>query len=285
MAESRHPAWAEFWYQLLASFLLLAYACELHSTPWHYRALLACLALCLTVSSVRNVLSPTLWTAVVILLAQRLFAQPFLVANHHYCLFYLSLAMLVASMRTPQERLAILESNARFLAVVIMSFAVLHKVFSPSYINGDYLGFMWAKGSYFTPFTQLMTPRVEQVFQSNLQSIVAFHDSTPNSAGSAQLVVPFHHFDLIVLLTVWSILTAELIAAIALLLFPNKLLTLALNGGVVTVIAVARQEFVFLGYYFLLLALSTGGKRVCANILLLSASGILSVIQLCEYLF
>lgn len=283
MAASRHPAWVELWYQLLASLLLLAYACELHSAPWHFRTLLSCTALCLCVSSLCRIFTPALWGLSVILLAQHLFAKPFLVANHHYCLFYLSLVLLVASTRPPQERPSLLESNARFLAIVIMGFAVLQKLFSPSYMNGDYLGFMWAKGSYFTPFTQLLTPHIEQVFQSNLKAIVAFRDSPPSPESAVLLAEPFPLYGPVVWFSVWSILIAEFLAALTLLIFPTAVMTLILNGSVVLLIAVARQEFVFLSYYFLLLALSTGGRHVYANIVLLSASGILSLIQI--YLF
>lgn len=284
MASTRHSEALLVSYHLLASLLLFAYAIELNTVPLYSRILLACVALLLSAASIFRRFETSLWCIALTLLAQQLFTTPFLVANHHYCLFYLVLGLLMASAREADDRLSFLATNARLLAAVIMGFAVLHKIFSPSYMNGDYIGFMWAKGSYFAPFTPFVAPSIEKIVESNLQSLVAFRALPPSTSAFVKINAPFPLFDTMVWLTVWAILAAEFLAALFLLAFPKAIGTLLLNGGVVLLIAIARQEFVFLSYFFLLLALSTGGISISANVILLGASGVLSLIQILSIL-
>lgn len=89
--------------------------------------------------------------------------------NHMFLFFYLSLLVLFV------EKKEDIRSNFRWLVVIIMGFATLHKITNPNFISGDFLAYRLLSGDFFQPlYMSGLFPNIEEVLDQNYQSIYEF---------------------------------------------------------------------------------------------------------------
>lgn len=240
----------------IALILFLAYALEMTSGGMLFKLILGAtsvLGITLWCFRLNTVL---VWIAIGLLLGLQLLQMPLIVANHHFVLFFICGIMVISHIADRDLCCKIVSDNARLLAATIMGMATLHKIYSPTYLDGNYIGFMWIKGSYFSPITRLLIPDFEATVNRNLERIHIFRQTIPSDSFSMVLEAPTVHYEWLVFLTVWLILAGEAIATTLLVATPRWSTTYYFTTVLVVAIAVARQELTFLCCYCFLIAVA-----------------------------
>ncbi|MEN1681383.1 MAG: hypothetical protein AAGJ46_17510 [Planctomycetota bacterium] len=189
--------------------------------------------------------SPWPWVVVLSSLLWTLVGRPLDVPNHHFMLTYVSAAVALSLGARPALRAETLQRNARWLLVVLMGFATVHKVVSPTFRDGSYLGYEIARGGFGDPVMPLLGS-VGQVSAENDRRIVGFRARDPASAESVTLDPPVPFFPEVAVGFAVLILAIEALIFAGFLLAPRHAVSHLLLISFATTLAVLRQEFTFI---------------------------------------
>ena len=118
------------------------------------------------------------WLIVLVGLVMGIAWRPLAVANHHYVLAWASLAMVLALSAEPDARESLVRHNARWMMVAMMAFATLHKLISPSFMDGSFLAFGITAGSFGEPLFGLCASCAEAI-DTNLDILGEFRATLP----------------------------------------------------------------------------------------------------------
>ena len=202
----------------------------------------------------RLLLSPIAWTVVAVALWLSLLKRPFDVPNHHYMLTYFSAAIAISLTADWHRQAEILRANVRWMMVILMGFATVQKLLQPTFMDGSYLGFELARGSFAAPILKYGN-RFATSVDANMVAIEQFR-SMPGVAP-IKLEVPFDFLPQIAAGFVIAILAIEALLFFGMLYFPTKLVTHLTIISFAITLAVLRQEVTFIS------VLCTMGLAAC----------------------
>jgi len=186
-----------------------------------------------------------IWLIVFVLLAIPVLWLRFDLANHHYVLTYLALAFFVSSAGTSTAIPENIAANARWMLVLILGFATLHRLLSPTFPDGSYIGFMLSKGGFFSYITDWFSPARQAIEQNQaLLNRLSEHSLTPHEAVVLQPPVPY--FGWVTKGIVWMMLVVEVWLGLAVLLAPGQTFTHLSLLAFVGILSVMRQELEFI---------------------------------------
>lgn len=167
--------------------------------------------------------SPWTWAGAALLLVPGLVLRYWIVANHYFATFFLTLAFAVSRYTRPDQRWLL----ARWLLAGILAAAAIQKLVTPSYLAGDYFGHEILTGYTFGRAFNLAAPAWHEVLAANRGALRAALDSMGTGGVPPQLpyggTPPFP----LVLAFGWMVVLYELVLAVAVALRPSRWWTLA----------------------------------------------------------
>src|SRR5680860_655414 len=90
--------------------------------------------------------------------------------NHMFLFFYLGLIVIFV------ENEDDIKDNFRWMVVIIMGFATLHKISNPNFISGDFIGYRLLSGDFFIPvYTSGLFPKIQDVLNQNHRAVSYTH--------------------------------------------------------------------------------------------------------------
>jgi hypothetical protein len=197
------------------------------------------------------------WAVIAAILAAQAAALPLTVPNHHYALTWTTFAIALTLSAEESEREELARQAAAWIIVAIMTLATAHRLASPAFMDGSYLGYMLATGGFLKPILSVCDGCVTAA-QAN-QALVADLRAAVPSTGEGVTLQPLPHLPNLVVATRGfgtAILAIEASVAILFLLRRNhrlahwSLLFFAATLGVI------RQELLFISVVSMLGLLS-----------------------------
>jgi len=89
--------------------------------------------------------------------------------NHMFLFLYLTLLLFFVKNEND------LRDNFRWMVVIIMGFATLHKIINPNFVSGDFLAYRLLSGDFFQPvYMSGLFPKIKDVLDQNYQDIYTF---------------------------------------------------------------------------------------------------------------
>lgn len=184
------------------------------------------------------------WVIVTAAMAWVLFQIPYRLGNHHFLLCYVGLAMVLAAGRDATRFLADVRESFRWLLVAVMAVATLHRLLSPTFLDGSFLALMLARGAFFEPLFALCDSCQEAFAANNLARFEAARTYPPN-AGTTFLQAPFVGFDVACQAFLWIILLGEVAIAAAFAFLRRSWVRHAVLLPFAATLGIVRAEFVF----------------------------------------
>ena len=199
---------------------------------------------------------PIIWIVFFVLLVLDLCFSYFWVANHHFMLMFMVLAIIVFNYH---KRHDILLKNMQVLLFVVVITSVMQKLMSNQFMNGNFYYYMINRGSIFGVFFNFL-PESLEVAKSNSENISTLYDLNPNNAKSIVLKDVFSNLGLISVIFAWVTVVLEFIVAIAILWKPRSTWTHLFLIAMILGILSTRFETGFMA----LLAIC--GVFLCSNL-------------------
>ena len=205
-------------------------------------------------------ISPWPWLVVFVSLLYSLIERPLDVPNHHYMMTYLSLALVLIFTAPRAEQLSVMSCNVRWMLVVLMAFATVQKLLSPTFLDSSYLSYELVRGGFGDPVLPLFG-NVAEISAENDRLIEEFRNQPPELVASVQLEPPFANLGIVAWVFALTILGIELWLCIGFMAFPGWLLShLSLLAFIIT-LGVLRQEFTFISVVSAMGAMACGENR------------------------
>lgn len=96
--------------------------------------------------------SPVFWFSVSTLLLLNIIVDWYHPANHHFLLFYVCTIIGFTFLQKKDEQIDFISTNFRLVLIILMFFASIQKLFSPTFIDGSFFGYILLKGGFLEPF-------------------------------------------------------------------------------------------------------------------------------------
>ena len=189
---------------------------------------------------------PAFWGLILLHMVAELARGWFDVPNHHFVLTYVALAVTLNADRDDVEFAENMRVNARWLLVGIMGFATLHKGLSPTFMSGEYVGCMLARGAFLEVLAPLFSD-FQAVTDANVEHIRDLLATPPTIApdASVALTAPFPHFRAVTMAFVWLILLGEFWLTIAVAAWGSRRIATWSLWIFVVGLSFIRMEFMF----------------------------------------
>ena len=150
-----------------------------------------------------------------------IFYNYFSLPNHFFVFFAITLIIVL------YEDLNVAKENFRWLFIVLMGFATIHKLAEPTFINGDFVGFMMAKGGFFYHIINSgLFSELKQSIIDNNHQISYLMKSDPVESRAVILDIPSISFNLVVNIFSYLIIIGELVLTLLFVFLPSKKYTL-----------------------------------------------------------
>lgn len=234
--------WAE---AALTAVVCLAYLATTERLSEDLRALGLVLLFALIVAGTGAARAWLPWVAMVAILTLGIASRPFDVPNHHFVLTYLTVAMALALSAGPDDAAEVLRWNGRWLIVVIMGFATLHRLLSDDFMDGSYVGYMIATGGFVGPLLQKCGACADAV-AGNVQLITEFRASPPSPDLGVQLTSPVPALPVATGIMTGIILSIEALIFVVFLWRPTGRIAHFTLLAFAVVLGLVRQEFMFI---------------------------------------
>jgi hypothetical protein len=176
------------------------------------------------------------------LLVFDLFYAYFWLANHHFMLLFMVLAVILYAYH---KRNDILEKNIQILLFIVLVMSAFQKVFSSQFMSGDFYYFMANRGYLFNIFISF-SPESLAVLKSNSQSVAELQATDPNLGQIIVLKDLFPNTDKFSLIYAWITVVVEFLVAAAILWKPKSTWTHILFIMLILGILCARLETGFM---------------------------------------
>jgi hypothetical protein len=225
------------------------------------------------------------WGLILAHMVVELIAGWFDVPNHHFVLSYIAIAVTLCAALDDAEFADHMRTNARWLLVGIMGFATLHKGLSPTFMSGEYVGCMLARGSFLEVVAPLF-PGFDSICDANVEQIRDLLAVSPNiePGASVTLTAPVPYFRAVTMTFVWLILLGELWLTIAVAAFGSRRIATWSLFAFVVGLSLIRMEFMFIAtVVFLTYCLSEDEQTRLRPLLLVSFLGYLALHLIVDY--
>ncbi|RDY57556.1 hypothetical protein DX873_18655 [Flagellimonas nanhaiensis] len=140
--------------------------------------------------------------------------------NHLFLFFILTILFVF------EKNNEMIKKNLLWVLILIMGFATIHKLLNPHFVNGEFVGFMLSKGSFFRPLWHSgLFPETKSLLSQNLNNLNDFvlRDPSLNETVTFQIgSLPFH---ILKMQFTYFILVAEFLLTFFLMAFPQKKIT------------------------------------------------------------
>nr|WP_321234276.1 hypothetical protein [uncultured Psychroserpens sp.] len=166
----------------------------------------------------KKIKHPIIWITFFVLLFIDICYSYFWVANHHFMLMFMVLAIIFFNYHKRHE---VLLKNVQILLFIVVITSVFQKLMSTQFMNGNFYYYMMNRGSIFGVFFNFLPENLELI-KSNSESISVLHDTNPNNAESILLKDVFSNLGLISLIFAWTTVVVEFIVAITILWKPRS---------------------------------------------------------------
>jgi hypothetical protein len=209
----------------------------------------------------------------------------FEVPNHHFVLTYLLIAVTLCAACEDAEFASLMRTNARWLLVGIMGFATLHKALSPTFMSGEYVGCMLARGSFLEVVAPLF-PDFASITDANVEHIRDLLATSPNidPSASVTLTAPVPYFRAVTMAFVWLIVLGELWLAVVVAAFGSRPIATWSLWCFVVGLSLIRMEFMFVATItFLAYCLCEDRQTRLRPLLLASSIGYLALHLIVDY--
>ncbi|MDO5981641.1 hypothetical protein [Flavivirga spongiicola] len=204
----------------------------------------------------------------------------FSLPNHFFLFITITLVLLIS--RQPRH-LSYVENNLRWVFIILMGFATIHKLIEPTFINGDFAGYMLMKGSFFHHILDSgLFPEIQSSIDAN-NAILSELEKTDPALGDT-LFLNIKHLPLNFLikgLTIF-IIVAELLLTLLFIFFPRRkntllfLLIFVCSIMLVTVELEFQSTLLFMGFVMCPVVFSGLKKAYKYTFILFALSAILN---------
>lgn len=162
--------------------------------------------------------SPYVWLFLTIAMVWARLPQLTVMDNHHYLIAYWFVAVTACLVSGPEDAERRIARSARLLIGLAMGFAVVAKLLSGEFADGDFFEFLLLAGKRFDAFAEIVlrVPAADLVANREAIAALVTPGATANWAPEVTLVGPEHVKIVAVLLAGWT-LAIEGAAAIAFL--------------------------------------------------------------------
>ena len=184
------------------------------------------------------------WVIITASMAWVLFEIPYRLGNHHFVLCYIGLAMVLCAGKDTERFLTDIRVNFRWFLVAIMTIASVHRLLSPTFLDGSFLALMFARGAFFEPLFAL-SAGTQEAFLANNQAMWEAGRSYPGNASPTTLTAPFGNFAFVCQAFVILILLGEMAIAAAFAFFRSPWIRHGALFPFALTLGVVRSEFVF----------------------------------------
>lgn len=207
------------------------------------------LLLLVTSTEMRQRFSLLLW--ITLGLALNVVMNFYVIANHGFVIMYIGIALMVAC-ASGEDASKNISRAAVFLISILMGLALIQKLISPHYMNGELIGSYLANGYMFKTFISLFDPSWPQTVHQNLAAQRALMDVAPAATASMSVTIP-PAIQVVAVLLTWAALASQVMIE-ACVLLRNKLGVWAHYAIMVFVLIIysTRNENVFLSMNLIL---------------------------------
>jgi hypothetical protein len=185
------------------------------------------------------------WAAVATVMVTGIAMRPLEVPNHHYMLTYVSCALALSLSGAPERREALLQTNARWMLVALMSIATLQRLLQPAFLDGSYLGFELVRGGFLKPLLPLFG-NVASIATANNAAAEAFRATPPWVMTEVFLTAPFAAVDEVAHIFVAAILGIEAWVAFVMWKYPERPVSHLSLWFFAGTLSLLRQEMMFI---------------------------------------
>ncbi|WP_149277560.1 hypothetical protein [Pareuzebyella sediminis] len=160
--------------------------------------------------------------------------------NHLFTLFFLSLLLFYA------EDEEYFTDNLRWILIVVMGFATMHKVFNPNFMSGDFIAFRVASGDFFRPLIiSGLMPEIKEVIAQNVENIRTFVRTDPVLGKTIILNIGTLPYEGLRQPFVYSIIGMELLLALGFVFLDRSKIVLGFLLLFVASIGLVVSEYEF----------------------------------------
>lgn len=160
--------------------------------------------------------------------------------NHLFTLFFLSLLLFHA------DNEKYFRDNLRWIFIVVMGFASMHKVLNPNFMSGDFIAFRMVSGDFFRPLINSgLVPEVKEVIAENAKNIHELVRTDPGLGKSITLSVGCLPYEGLRQSFVYSIIGMELVLTLGFVFFACSRFALGFLLVFVASIGLVVSEYEF----------------------------------------
>lgn len=140
----------------------------------------------------------------------------YVIANHGFVIMFIGIALMVAC-ASQEDASRNISRAAVFLISILMGLALIQKLISPHYMNGDLIGSYLANGYMFKTLISLFDPTWPQTVHQNLAAQKELMAQAPAAKSVASVTIPAFVQVLAVLLT-WAALASQVMIEVCVLI-------------------------------------------------------------------
>lgn len=162
------------------------------------------------------------------------------VPNHLFLFFFLSLLVLF------MEEEHLLKENLRWIFIIVMGMATVHKLLNPNFLNGDFITLRVLSGDFFRPIVMSgAIPEIDEMLTRNAVKISDFLLSAPSTVDRITLDSGTLSFLALKQPFVYSIIGMEFLLTLLFAFFSRHKFTLVFLLVFVGSIGLVVSEFEF----------------------------------------
>lgn len=186
------------------------------------------------------------WLLIICLFIPNFISQYYLLANHYFLMFYMLFVFIIGSyFYTENDK--ILKINAKWILALMFGFAVIQKLLSEQFIQGQSIGFLIYTGQLFKLFFKLLTDSDVIAYNSDLLNV-----NTSELDNVKHWKTPFPYVGIFSRYFAYATILVEIIFA-ALLFIKNKTVKNWFFIGFVFLLILTREENGFIALLCILL--------------------------------
>lgn len=175
------------------SLITLLYAIEIsHQYSWFAFPLLVIMIYGIIIE--QSILKNSIfWLCAGCLLSIGIVINWYVPANHHFILTFICYAYSITFSKPKKDWKPFFNTNAWLIVIILMFFASFQKLFSPSFVDGSFIGYIFLKGGFFQPILSFF-PEYQNWITNNKELMLELSKTNPNSyskvafSGSQELI-------------------------------------------------------------------------------------------------
>jgi hypothetical protein len=231
---------------ILSYFFILycsIYPCVIYRNPWYVKAsIVLAILLSFFINFFKKQIIVLLVGMLIIYMYLTFLGKYYIIGNHGFVTIYIGCMLLLAHAFSANGD-AVIQKNSLWLLFIIMLFGAGQKLFSPTYLSGDYMNYVFNVGGLF-PLLGL-NPAIGSYFEENRILAQAFVNTYPTMSGAVRLSLLFEHQTVLIYWFSIFIILVEFLFVFA-LFWKNEIFKHLFFLVFLIMVAFTRQETGFL---------------------------------------